>query len=79
MHLALFQRLLESHAHLLKPFTSFFDIINRDRDMTKALLDDVVCSGFDICIAGGVALKLGVRFSAMVVGKLKDGCREPKC
>ena len=79
MHLALFQRLLEAHAHLLKPFTSFLDIVNRDRDMTKALLDDVVCSGFDICIAGGVALKLGVRFSAMVVGKLKDGCREPKC
>lgn len=79
MHLALFQRLLESHAHLLKPFTSFLDIVNRDRDMTKALLHDcldVVCSGFDICVADGVAFKLGVRFGAVVVCKLQDGCGE---
>ena len=79
MHLALLQRLLKPYTYLLKALTSLLDIVNRDRDMTKALLHDcldVVCSGFDICVADGVAFKLGVRFGAVVVCKLQDGCGE---
>lgn len=73
MHLALLQRLLESDTHFLKPLASLLDIINRDRDMAKALLHgllDIARGDLDIRVAGGVTLELGVRFAAVVVCEL---------
>lgn len=66
-HLTLGQLLLENDSKFLEPFTSLFDVVDGDGDVTE--------TSPRFSVTAGVTLEVGVRFGSVVPGQFQDTFR----